>query len=112
MALRTAVAVNGITELALTKLDILTGIDTLNIATRYQVDGESLDELPSDSEVLERCTPIYEQMAGWTEDVQNCRSFTELPANAQNYIRRIETLVKARITVISVGPEREQMIVR
>ncbi len=112
VALRTAVAVNGITELALTKLDILTGIDTLNIATRYQVDGRSLDELPSDSEVLERCTPIYEQMAGWTEDVQNCRSFTELPANAQNYIRRIEKLVKARITVISVGPEREQMIVR
>ena len=112
VALRHAVRVNGINELALTKLDILSGIQTLNIATSYKHNGTRLADFPQDSELLAECQPIYEELAGWQEDISTVRSYDALPANAQAYIHRIEVLTGARVAIASVGPEREQMITR
>ena len=112
VALRHAVQINGCTELALTKLDILTGLDTLRICTAYAYRGEMLEDFPQDSEVLAQCQPVYEDVPGWTEDVSVARSFDELPANTRGYIQRIEALAGARVSIASIGPERDQMLVR
>jgi adenylosuccinate synthase len=110
IALRYAVQINGISELALTKLDILTGLDTLRICTAYAYRGETLDYFPQDSEILAQCQPIYEDLPGWQEDVQQARAFDQLPANTRGYIARIEQLAGVEVTMASVGPEREQLI--
>jgi adenylosuccinate synthase len=112
VALRHAVRMNGIGELALTKLDILSGIETLQVAVAYLYRGERLDDFPQDSEVIAECTPIYAQFQGWLDDVQRAKSFDSLPANARAYIDNIEKLTGARVTIASVGPERNQMISR
>lgn len=112
LALRYVVRMNGMDELALTKLDILSGLDTLRIAVAYTHKGVKIDDLPQDSDMLAECEPVYEDVAGWHEDVRNCRAFTDLPPNAQAYIARIEELVGARVSIVSVGPEREQMVAR
>jgi adenylosuccinate synthase len=112
VALRHAVRMNGIGELALTKLDILSGIDLLRIAVAYSYHGKRLDYFPQDSEILAECQPIYEEMQGWQEDVTGVRTFDALPAHAKLYIRRIEELTGATVTIASVGPEREQMVLR
>jgi adenylosuccinate synthase len=112
VALRYVARMNGMDELALTKLDILTGLDTLRIAVAYSHRGVKIDDLPQDSEVLAECEPVYEEVAGWHEDVRGARAFADLPRNAQAYIARIEALVGARVSIVSVGPEREQMVAR
>ncbi len=111
VALRYAVEMNGIQELALTKLDVLSGLDTLRICTAYVHRGEMLGTFPQDSEVLARCTPRYVDVAGWSEDVQGVRHFDDLPANARNFIAQIEQCTGARVSIASVGPERDQLIV-
>ncbi len=111
VALRYAVEMNGIQELALTKLDVLSGLDTLRICTAYVHRGEMLGAFPQDSEVLARCTPRYVDVAGWSEDVQGVRRFDDLPANARNFIAQIEQCTGARVSIASVGPERDQLIV-
>ena len=103
---------NGMTELALTKLDILSGLDTLRICVAYAYKGERLDDFPQDTEVLAKCEPIYEDVPGWQEDVQQVRAFDALPKAARNYIARIEQLGGAKVTMASVGPEREQLVFR
>ena len=110
--LRYALRVNGITELVITKLDILSGFDTLKIAVAYELDGERIDSPPTSTEQLEQVKPIYETMPGWSEDVTGVRSFDALPANARAYIQRIEALMGVPVSMISIGPEREQLIVR
>jgi adenylosuccinate synthase len=112
VALRYAVQMNGITELALTKLDILSGLDGLRICTAYSYRGERLDEFPQDTEVLAQCQPIYEDVPGWMEDVQPVRRFNDLPAATRGYIARIEQFAQAPVTMASVGPEREQLVMR
>lgn len=112
VALRTSVAINGIQELALTKLDVLTGIDTLRIATMYLRRGDVIDEMPTDAEALAECKPVYEDVPGWSQDVSRCRRAYDLPVAVQRYITRIEALVGARVGVVSVGPERDQMVTR
>ena len=110
VALRHAVKMNGITELAITKLDVLSGIDHLRIATAYLYRGEVLNYFPQDCEVIAECQPVYEDIAGWSEDVTGVRLFKGLPANTVNYLNRIAELTGARISIASVGPERYQMI--
>jgi adenylosuccinate synthase len=110
VALRHAVRMNGIGELALTKLDILSGMSTLRIATAYAYKGEKLTTFPQDSEVLAQCEPVYEDVAGWQDDVTSVRAYDALPVNARAFIARVESLVGARVIIVSVGPEREQMI--
>lgn len=112
VALRYAVQTNGLTELALTKLDILTRLDPLRICVAYSYRGECLEDFPQDGEVLAQCKPIYEELPGWQEDVTAARSFSDLPAEARAYIARIEALAQVRVTMASVGPERTQLVTR
>ncbi|GAB4013987.1 adenylosuccinate synthase [Nocardioides ultimimeridianus] len=109
---RYAARVNGVTDFVLTKLDTLTGLPELPIAVAYDVDGVRHDEMPVNQSDFHHATPIYEVLPGWTEDISGARSFEDLPKNAQAYVERVEELSNARISVVGVGPEREQAVVR
>ena len=108
--LRYAVRANGLNALALTKLDILSGLPTLRLCTAYRLDGQVYDRPPFGISRLADCKPVYEDLPGWQEDVQNIRKFRDLPAAAKEYLRRIEEIGGAPIRWVSVGPEREQVI--
>ncbi|GAB3855189.1 adenylosuccinate synthase [Nocardioides maradonensis] len=109
---RYAARVNGVTDFVLTKLDTLTGLPELPVAVAYDVDGVRHDEMPVNQTDFHHAVPIYEVLPGWTEDISGARSFSDLPANAQAYVERVEELSNARISVVGVGPEREQAVVR
>lgn len=110
--LRRAARINGATHLVITKPDVLGGLDTLKICTAYEIDGKQTAEFPSDTTVLARAIPVYEEVPGWQEDISSCASWEELPANARAYLARLEELVGVPISTISVGPGREQTIER
>lgn len=112
VALRYAVQVNGLSELALTKLDVLGGLGPLRIAVAYTCDGETLTRFPADAMTLTRCQPVYEELPGWEQDISAARAFDDLPQAARAYVERIEELAGTPATLISVGPEREQTIHR
>jgi adenylosuccinate synthase len=105
-----AVRVNGLTGVALTKLDVLDGLDTIRICTGYAYDGKTLDELPANLEIFDRCRPLYEEMPGWNADISKARSFADLPENAQKYVKRLEELISCPIVLVSVGARRDQTI--
>jgi len=109
--LRFAVQLNSIQSLALTKLDVLCGIKSIPVCVDYRIEGQPISRMPSPSE-LAQAEPIYEEHPGWDEPVTHCRSFDELPQNAQRYVRRIEALVECEVEIISIGPDREQTILR
>ncbi|RVW01277.1 adenylosuccinate synthase [Rhodococcus xishaensis] len=109
---RYATRVNGITDYFLTKLDVLSSLDTIPICVAYEVDGVRVDEMPMTQTDIHHAKPIYEEMPGWWEDISDCRTFEELPVNAQNYVRRLEELSGAFVSCIGVGPGRDQTIVR
>lgn len=111
-ALRYAARVNGLTALALTKIDVLAGFPRVCVATGYRWRGEVLDELPVHPRALEEAEPVYETLDGWSEDVAVARSFDELPVAAQAFVRRIEALVGLPVALISVGAGREAVIER
>jgi adenylosuccinate synthase len=108
---RYATRVNGITDYFLTKLDVLSSLETVPICVAYDVDGERHDEMPLSQTGFHHATPIYEQMPGWFEDITHCRTFEELPGAARAYVRRVEELSQARVSAIGVGPGRDQTIV-
>ena len=108
--LRYAVRANGLNALALTKLDILSGLPTLRLCTAYRLDGQVYARPPFGISRLADCKPVYEDLPGWQEDVQNIRKFRDLPEAARVYLRRIEEIGGAPIRWVSVGPEREQVI--
>jgi len=108
---RYASRVNGITDFFLTKLDVLSGLETVPICVAYDVDGVRHDEMPMTQTEFHHATPVYDEMPGWFEDLRGCRTFDELPANAQAYVRRLEELSGARISVIGVGPGRDENVV-
>lgn len=110
VALGYSAMVNGFTELALTKLDVLSGLDTLQIAIAYELDGQRLEVMPTSNAEIARVQPIYEILDGWHEDIMSVRRFADLPTNAQRYVERISELLNIPIRLISVGPEREQLI--
>ena len=110
--LRYAVSVNGLSEMMLTKLDILSGLHELKLAVAYEVDGKRYDYPPVTNELLERAKPIYETMDGWQEDISSCREFRQLPAAAKNYVERVSKLCDVPIDSVSVGPERDQLVLR
>jgi adenylosuccinate synthase len=112
LALRYAVRINGITELALTKLDILTGLEMLRVCVAYRFRGLRLDDFPQDTDALAECEPIFEELPGWSADVQPVRRFGNFPAETLAYIARIEELAGIPVSMASVGPEREQLVVR
>lgn len=109
---RYATRVNGITDYFLTKLDVLSSLDTVPICVAYEVDGIRHDEMPMSQSDIHHAKPIYEEMPGWWEDISEARTFEELPQNAQNYVLRLEELSGAFISCIGVGPGRDETIVR
>ena len=107
---RYAARVNGITDFFLTKLDVLSGLDTVPVCVAYEVEGTRLEEMPMTQTDLHHAVPVYEEMPGWWEDLSHCRTFDELPANARAYVARVEELCGARVSAIGVGPGRDQTI--
>ena len=100
--------VSGLTNLSLNSIDVLTGLDEVKICVAYDLDGERIDYYPASLETLQRCTPIYETLPGWSEDITGVRHLDDLPETAKNYVRRVSELVGVKISTFSVGPGREQ----
>ena len=107
---RQAVMMAGITGIALTKLDVLDGFETLKICIGYEVDGKRIDYFPANIKAQKACNPIYEEMPGWRETTFGARSWADLPANAIKYIRRLEELIHIPVALLSTSPEREDTI--
>ena len=113
LVLRYAARVNGLSGLVVTKLDVLTGFEKIDVAVAYKLPGgKTVHEFPSDPELLAEAEPIYEELPGWKESVGDLREYDELPANARRYVERVEALVGVEAIAVSVGPERAQTIVR
>lgn len=107
---RYSARINGITDFVLTKLDVLTGLTEIPVCVAYDVDGVRFDEMPVNQSDFHHAKPIYEMFPGWTEDISAARTFDDLPANAQNYVRAIEAISGARFSAIGVGPARDEII--
>ncbi len=112
VVVRYSIIVNGMTDLCITKLDILDKLEEIKVCVGYNYKGEVINQFPSTLEKLAECTPVYETLPGWLEDTTKCRKFEELPENAQKYILYLEELVGIPVSVIAVGPDREETIVR
>ena len=108
VATRTAVMINGITEMALTNLDGLDEMENIKICVAYECDGTRYDYLPADLEILERCKPVYETFPGWKTPTSKVRSWDELPENTKQYLKALEKYCEVKITILSVGPAREE----
>lgn len=108
---RYAAMLNSLDYLAVTRLDILDGLEKINICTGYRCKGEVLEEYPESLTVLEQVEPIYEELPGWKTGISACRTYSDLPENARKYVERISELVGVPLGIISVGPDREQTIV-
>ncbi|MDA8217703.1 MAG: adenylosuccinate synthetase, partial [Dehalococcoidales bacterium] len=109
---RYSVRLNGIEGIALTRLDVLDDLPSIRVCTAYRYEGQTLDTVPASIESLQGCEPVYETLAGWQHSTSEARTFADLPANAQSYVRRLEELLGCPAAVISVGPRRDQTIIR
>ncbi len=105
-----AVRLNGLTGLAITKLDVLDGFETLNICTGYEVNGDPIKDFPASLKTLAACKPICETLPGWSEDITGCTRMEDLPENTRKYLNRIEEITETPIDIVSVGPGRNQTI--
>jgi adenylosuccinate synthase len=110
VALRHAVRINGLTGLIITKLDILDKIDTIKVCIAYEYKGERLTEFPKEPEILEKCTPVYEEVQGWNDNTVGITDFESLPGKAKEYIRLIEERLGVPVDLISTGQKRDQLI--
>ncbi|KAJ9067112.1 Adenylosuccinate synthase [Entomophthora muscae] len=110
VVMRYSCMVNGYTSLNITKLDVLDTFPEIKIATEYMLDGKPLASFPADLSILERVEVKYETLPGWQSDISKCRSFSDLPANAQSYLKFIESFLETKIEWIGVGPSRDAMI--
>jgi adenylosuccinate synthase len=108
---RYAARINGVTDFVLTKLDVLTGWDRIPVCVAYDIDGERVEEMPASQTDFHHAKPIYEYFPGWTEDISGARELSDLPANAQAYVRELDAISGSRISAIGVGPGREQTVV-
>jgi len=106
-----SIRLNGLDSLVITKLDVLTGLEKIKICIGYQLDGEIINYVPASLSKLDRCIPIYEEMPGWKEDISLARHMEELPPNARAYLKSIEEITGIPISIISVGPGRQDTIV-
>ncbi|WP_186431143.1 adenylosuccinate synthase [Clostridium sp. BSD9I1] len=106
--LKTAARVSGLTSFAVTKIDTLAGLDTLKVCVGYNFNGKVIDYVPASLEDLAKCEPVYEEFKGWDESIENARSYEELPENAKIYLKKIEEFTGTRISIVSVGPKRDQ----
>jgi len=112
VAAKYAVDINGATEIALTKLDVLSGVKQVKVCTGYRVDERSVDVFPAEAVQLERCKPVYTEFAGWEGDFSQIKTFDDLPENARAYISGLEKLVGCRVRYVSTGPQRDEFIDR
>lgn len=112
VVLRESVRLNGIDNFALTKLDVLQGLPELKICTAYTLDGQRLDYMPQEEWALAKVVPVYETLSGFEGDISHCSSWQALPHNAKEYVRRLEELTSVPVEWISVGPGREQTIIK
>ncbi len=110
VALRYATRLNGFTELAITKLDVMTGLDEIRVCTAYEIDGKRTDRFPPDARLLERARPVYETLPGFTADLSTARSMADLPAEARAYLGYISERLGVPISIVGTGPGREQTI--
>lgn len=111
--LKYSLAINGVTEINLTKLDVLTGFDEIKIGTKYLYNGEELPNMPASLKIFSNVEVVYETLPGWKEDISGIRDFNDLPVNCQNYVKRLEELLGgADIRWIGVGPDRDDVIDR
>lgn len=108
VVMRHAKRVSGLTNLSLNSIDVLSGLETVKICTAYERNGEKIMHYPASLKELAECTPIYEELPGWSEDITGCRTLDELPENAKKYVQRVSELVGVRISTFSVGPDRDQ----
>jgi adenylosuccinate synthase len=109
--LQNSARLNSLTGLVITKLDVLTGVDPLNICTAYELEGKRITEFPANLKKLAACTPIYESLPGWVENISSVRKYEDLPQNTKDYLKRIEEIAATPIDIVSVGPGREQTII-
>jgi adenylosuccinate synthase len=109
---RYSARINGLTDFVLTKLDVLTGIKEIPVCVAYEVDGKRVEEVPVSQSDFHHAKPVYELFPGWDEDISTCRTFDDLPKNAQDYVVALEKLSGCRISAIGVGPARDAIIVR
>ena len=109
---RYSTRINGVTDFVLTKLDVLTGLEQIPVCVAYDIDGMRVDEVPVNQSDFHHARPIYENFAGWTEDITGVRSFDDLPANAQKYVLALEAMSGAPFSAIGVGPGRDAIVVR
>jgi adenylosuccinate synthase len=110
VAVKYSAKINGISGLALTKLDVLSSLDEIKVCVGYLCDGEMISEFPSNSEVLKRCIPVYEEMDGWKEDLSVVSEPSDLPNRAIAYIEKIEETTGVPINIVSIGPSRERVV--
>ncbi|AWZ49717.1 adenylosuccinate synthase [Hathewaya limosa] len=106
--LKTTARVCGLTSFAITKMDTLAGIDKVKMCVGYELDGKVIDYFPASLDDLAKCKPIYEEFEGWDESIADARSYDEIPENAKKYLKRIEELTDTKISIVSVGPKRDQ----
>lgn len=106
-----AIMVNGLNSIVITKLDVLTNLKKIKICTHYEINGKKIDNFPLNLEDLEKATPIYIEMDGWDDNLTNVNNIKQLPDNAQNYLKKLEEILKIKICIVKVGPKREQTIV-
>ncbi|MBR9699655.1 adenylosuccinate synthetase [Candidatus Woesearchaeota archaeon] len=112
VAAKYAIAINGLSSLVITKVDVLNHLKEIKICIGYEVDGKKLDHFPLDTEQQEKAKPIYTSMPGWDDDITQITSFKDLPKNAQDYLEKIEEICKVPISIVSVGPKRSQTIIK
>jgi adenylosuccinate synthase len=111
VALRRSLEINSVTGMCITKLDVLDGMDTINICVGYRLDGEEVDVPPVGAEGFEKCEPVLVELPGWSEPTVGARSLDDLPKNARDYLRKVEELCEAPIDIVSTGPDRSETIV-
>ncbi len=109
---RYAARINGVTDFVLTKLDVLTGLDSIRVCVAYDIDGTRVDEVPVSQSDFHHAVPIYEEFPGWSEDITGARTLDDLPKNARDYVLSLEAISGAQISAIGVGPDREAIVVR
>ena len=110
IAARYSRSVNGLTGLVLTRLDILDGVSSVKVCIGYRVGDREIDRFPSNTSLLAKCQPVYEELPGWDRPTASATSLSQLPENAIAYVKRIEELVGCRVQIISTGPSREETI--
>jgi adenylosuccinate synthase len=111
IAVRYSVRFNGLAAVALTRLDVLDTLVSIKICTAYELDGQITHTMPANEKVLSRCRPVYEELPGWQQSTAHVRAFDDLPSQAQAFIKRVEKLLECPVDLISVGPEREQIVI-